>query len=103
MSLDTEKRIRAERLMFEAQNIDVGASWSSVEQKLRAALEVSPDKAWASDAAAKLCLRRAAATGDRRAYERGIALTDAAWAANPFDPTFGSGGPSSTSSRSITA
>ena len=86
MSLDTGKRIRAERLMFEAQNIDVGASWSSVEEKLRAALEESPDKAWASDAAAKLCLRRAAATGDRRAYERGIALTDAAWAANPFDP-----------------
>lgn len=86
LSLDTWQRIRAERLMFEAQNLGVQSSWSAVERKLRAALDLSPDKAWASDAAAQLCLRRVAATGDRRAYERGVELTNAARAANPFDP-----------------
>ncbi len=86
MSLDTWKRIRAERLMFEAQHIDVGTAWGSVERRVRAALSLSPDRAWVSDAAARLYLRRAAATGDRRAYEQGVELTRAAEKANPFDP-----------------
>jgi O-antigen ligase len=86
LSLDAWQRIRAERLMFEAEQLDVRKSWNSVEGKLRAALHVSPDRAWASDAAARVYLRRAAAAGDRRAYERGVELTNAARAANSFDP-----------------
>ena len=86
MSLDTWQRIRAERLMYEAQTLSGQRSWTTVEQKVEAALDASPDKAWASDAAAWLYGRRALAAGDRRAYERGVALTRAARAANPFDP-----------------
>jgi len=86
MSFDTWQRIRAERLMYEAQNLDVQRSWNAVEQKVEAALDASPDKAWASDAAARLYGRRALTTGDRPAYERGVALARAARAANPFDP-----------------
>lgn len=86
MSLETWKRIRAERLMFEAQYIDVGKAWGSVEPRVLSALALSPDTAWANDAAARLYLRRAAATGDRRAYDRGVELTRAAEEANPFDP-----------------
>ncbi len=85
-SLETWKRIRAERLVFEAQSLDVRKEWSSVERKLRTAIDSSPDKAWANDAAARLYLRRVAATGDRRAYDRGVELTNAARAANSFDP-----------------
>lgn len=86
MSLDTVERIRAERLMFEARNIDARRSWTSLERKLRAAVDLSPDKAWANDAAARLCLGRVAANGNRRAYEWGVELANAARAANPFDP-----------------
>ena len=86
MSLDTWRRVRAERLMFEVQGLDVQGSWGAVERKLRAAIDVSPDKAWANDAAARVYLRRAAAAKDRRAYERGVELTTASRAANPFDP-----------------
>ena len=86
MSFDTWQRIRAERLMYEAQQLNVQRSWTAVEQKVEAALDASPDKAWASDAAARLYGRRALAAGDRRAYERGVALAHAARVANPFDP-----------------
>ena len=86
MSFDTWQRIRAERLMYEAQMLNVQGSWNTVEQKVRSALEASPDKAWASDAAARIYGRRALNAGDRRAYERGVALSRAARAANPFDP-----------------
>jgi O-antigen ligase len=86
MVLDTLKRIRAERLMFEAQNADGRGSWTSVERKLRAAVDLSPDKAWANEAAARLCLGRVAATGNRRAYEWGVELANAAREANRFDP-----------------
>ena len=72
--------------MYEAQKLNVQRSWNTVEQKVEAALDASPDKAWASDAAARLYGRRALAAGDRRAYERGVALARAARAANPFDP-----------------
>src|SRR5262249_22053407 len=78
MSLETWKRIRAERLMFEAQNIDLGKAWSSAERRLLGALESSPDTAWASDAAARIYLRRLETTGDRRAYDRGVELARAA-------------------------
>jgi O-antigen ligase len=86
MSFDTWQRIRAERLMYEAQQLNVQRSWTAVERKVEAALDASPDKAWASDAAARLYGRRALAAGDRRAYERGVALARAARVANPFDP-----------------
>ena len=86
MSLETWKRIRAERLMLEAQSLDVRKEWSSVERRFGAAIELSPDKAWANDAAARLYLRRVAATGERRAYDRGIELINTARAANSFDP-----------------
>lgn len=86
MSFDTWQRIRAERLMYEAQTLDVRRSWTRIEQKVEAALAASPDEAWASDAAARLYGRRALTAGDRRAYDRGVALARAARAANPFDP-----------------
>jgi O-antigen ligase len=86
LALDTWSRIRAERLVFEAEQLDVRTSWSSIEARLRAALDVSPDRAWASAAAARLYLQRASASADRRSYEKGVALTEAAREANPFDP-----------------
>ena len=86
MALDTWLRIRADRLMFQARQLDVESSWSSVERKVQAALDLSPDRAWANATAAELCQARVAAAGDRRAYERGVALADAAYAANPLDP-----------------
>jgi len=86
MSFDTWRRIQAETLMYEAQMLNVQRSWNTVEQKVQSALEASPDKAWASDAAARIYGRRALAAGDRRAYERGVTLARAASAANPFDP-----------------
>jgi O-antigen ligase len=86
MALDTWLRIRADRLMFEARQLDVASSWSAVEQKVQGALELSPDRAWANDAAAQLCLERVRTAADRRAYERGVQFADAASAANPFDP-----------------
>jgi len=86
LALSTWRQFRAERLIFEAEHLDLGRDWNSVEEKLRAALELSRDRAWASDAAARLFLERAALAGDRRAYERGIALSNASRAANPFDP-----------------
>jgi O-antigen ligase len=86
LSLDTWSRIRGERRMFRAGRLDVHTAWASVEDEIRAALAVSPDRAWASDAAAKLYAERAAIAGDRRAYERGVELADAARVANPFDP-----------------
>jgi hypothetical protein len=86
MALDTWLRIRADRLMLEARQLDVEDSWSSVERRFQAALDLSPDRAWASDAAAQLCLERVRSAADRRAYERGVELADAAYEANPFDP-----------------
>src|SRR5262249_36044875 len=61
-------------------------AWPSIEAEVAAALAVSPDRAWANDAAAKLYASRAAIGRDRGAYERAVALANAARLANPFDP-----------------
>lgn len=86
MAFETWQRMRGERLLFEAQRLDVRSSWVSIDRKLRAAIGVSPDRAWVNDEAARLYGQRAAVARDRRAYERGIELSEAAHAANPFDP-----------------
>ena len=85
MSVDTGRRLRADRLMFEAQQVDVRSAWDLAESRVRAALDLGANEAWASDAAAKIYSRRAA-TGDRSAYVRAVELANAARAANPFDP-----------------
>ena len=71
-------------------------SWTSVEPRLRAAVDLSPDKAWANYAAARLCLGAWRLTGNRRAYEWGVELANAAREANRFIDTSGFAGPSST-------
>jgi len=86
LSVDTGNRIRAERRMFRAERLDIHTAWASVEDEIRAALAVSPDRAWVNDAAAKLYAERAATAGDRQSYERGVELANAARVANPFDP-----------------
>jgi O-antigen ligase len=83
---DAARRFRAEALMFDAARLDIGKSWKSVEAKVQAALDLSPDRAWVTDAAVRLYRQRVALAGGRRTYERGVDMATGARAANPFDP-----------------
>ena len=83
---DTWMRILADRLVLVARDADPKRSWPSIERLLRDAVRISPDKAWACDAAAGVHVRRVVSAADRQAYEQGIVLARQAWADNSFDP-----------------
>jgi|KBSSwiStaDraftv2_1062776.scaffolds.fasta_scaffold02112_10 O-antigen ligase len=86
LAADSWNRMRAERRMARAERLDVHTAWPSIEAEVGGALAVSPDRAWANDAAAKLYAAHAIIARDRRAYQRAVELANAARLANPFDP-----------------
>jgi O-antigen ligase len=86
LAADTGNRMRGERRMLRAERLDVHTAWPSIEAEVAGALAVSPDRAWANDAAAKLYAAHAVIARDRRAYQRAVELANAARLANPFDP-----------------
>ena len=86
LAADTWNRMSGERLMARAERLDLRTAWPSIEADAEKALAVSPDRAWAGDAAAKLYAAHSVVSRDRRDYQRAAELANGASVANPLDP-----------------
>jgi tetratricopeptide (TPR) repeat protein len=86
LAYDAFRLMRADRAFATASRLDVTRNWPNITTQLATALEIVGDDAHYLDEAGVLCLERLRASGERRAYDEGVALLERARSANAFDP-----------------
>ncbi len=86
LSVDAFRRIEADRLLWNSNNLDVGQDWREIEANLARGMELLPGDAYYEDQAALFYMRRLDSANDRDAYEKGGDILEKAHVHNPFDP-----------------